>query len=360
MPSMIWLALVFLTLHLLADPVPKENPVIIVHDGQILKDGRNWKGIGINYFSGFNRLIENEGDLTSIQGLSVLAEHKIPFIRFACCGFWPRDWNLYRTNSAEYFRRMDIFIAAARKQNIGLIPSLFWYDATIPDLVGEPRNQWGNPKSKTIAFMRQYVRDVVGRYLHEKSIWAWEMGNEFNLDIDLPNAFEHRPATYSELGTPKSRSDQDDLTHDMMVVATREFAKAVRAIDSNRPITTGNSLPRPSAEHLRTQRNWTPDSRQELESNLVNTTPAPCDLVSIHVYPTERDRFGAKNVSYEEILAVCMRGSNAGEKPLFIGEFGASDSKDAGGQRAARKEILEMLAAIKANGVPLEPVINFV
>jgi hypothetical protein len=31
--------------------------------------------------------------------------------------------------------------------------SLFWYYACVPDLVGEPMDQWGNPESKVHAWM---------------------------------------------------------------------------------------------------------------------------------------------------------------------------------------------------------------
>jgi hypothetical protein len=231
-------------------PPPPGASIVVATDGVVLKDGRAWRGIGINYFSALNRLIEHGDDVSSFAGLAMLAKHKIPFIRFACCGFWPKDWNLYRNNKEEYFRRMDRFVGEARKRNIGLIPSLFWYNGCIPDVVGEPRNQWGNPKSKTIAFMRQYVNEVVGRYLHERTIWAWELGNEYSLGADLPNVAEHRPPVQLDLGTAASRSAEDDLTHDMVVTACAEFGRAVRALDSTRPITTGHSLPRRAAEHL--------------------------------------------------------------------------------------------------------------
>jgi hypothetical protein len=102
-----------------------EAAIAVAPNGAILKDGRAWRGIGINYFSAFNRLIVNGDDTSSFSGLEVLAKHKIPFIRFACCGFWPNDWHLYRSNKDEYFRWMDKLVAEARKRYIGLIPSLF-------------------------------------------------------------------------------------------------------------------------------------------------------------------------------------------------------------------------------------------
>ena len=333
--------------------------IVVAPNGAILKDGRAWRGIGINYFSAFNRLIVNGDDTSSFSGLEVLAKHKIPFIRFACCGFWPNDWNLYRSNKDEYFRRMDRFVAEARKRNIGLIPSLFWYDACISDVVGEPRNQWGNPRSKTIAFMRQYVNEVVGRYLHERAIWAWELGNEYSLGADLPNAAQHRPPVHLNLGTAAARSAEDDLTHEMVVTACAEFAKAVRALDSKRPITTGNSLPRPAAEHLRREKSWTHDSPDDFELNLLSVTPSPCNLISVHLYPFDKERFNAKDMPYAQTLQRCMRAARRGGKALFVGEFGAPDSQKDGGPETARKQLIEMIAAIESTGVPLAALWNF-
>jgi endo-1,4-beta-mannosidase len=344
----------------LVRPLASLEAVIVVGtNGAILKDGKACRGIGINYFSAFNRLIENGDDVSSFSGLAVLAEHKIPFIRFAGCGFWPNEWSLYRTNKAEYFRRMDRFVAEAHKRNIGLIPSLFWYDGCIPDVVGEPRNQWGNPKSKTIAFMRQYVSEVVGRYLHERTIWAWELGNEYNLGADLPNAAEHRPPVQLDLGTAVSRSAEDDLTQEMVVTACAEFARAVRAHDSTRPITTGHSLPRPAAEHLRHEKTWAQDSPEEFERNLLEVTPSPCDLISVHLYPFDKERFNAKDTPYAQTMRYCMEAARRGGKALFVGEFGAPDSQKDGGPEAARKNILEMIAALESTGVPLAALWNF-
>jgi hypothetical protein len=299
---------------------PGQDPpaIVVAPNGVILKDGRPWRGIGINYFSAFNRLIVNGDDVSSFSGLEVLAKHKIPFIRFACCGFWPNDWNLYRTNKSEYFRRMDRLVTEARNRNIGLIPSLFWYDACISDVVMEPRNQLGNPSSKTIAFMRQYVNEVVGRYLHERAIWAWELGNEYSLGADLPNAAEQRPPVHLALGTAAARSAKDDLTHEMVVTACAEFAKAVRALDSKRPITTGHSLPRASAEHLRREKSWTHDSPAEFELNLLSVTPWPCDLVSVHLYPFDKKRLNG-------VASASVRDGISAAAVVFAPDYGSED-----------------------------------
>ncbi len=78
----------------------------------------------------------------------------------------------------------------------------------MPDLVGEPMDQWGNPESKVHEWMREYVREVVTRYRYSPAIWAWEMGNEFGLQASLPNAASHRAPIWPDLETATSRSER--------------------------------------------------------------------------------------------------------------------------------------------------------
>jgi hypothetical protein len=337
-----------------ANTAAKIPPLTVGKGGAVLRDGKPYRGIGINYFSAFSRTLADPADTTYRQGFDELVKHGIPFIRFMAGGFWPRDWTRYQTDKEAYFRLMDAFVRAAEEKGIGLIPSLCWYNACIPDMVDEPRNQWGNPGSKTIAFMRQYVGQVVSRYANSPAIWAWELGNEYSLDADLPNAAEHRPWVHSDLGTRKERSADDDLTHDMVVTACREFGGEVRRHDALRPITTGHSLPRSAAHHLRTEKSWSADTKEQFAANLIDVTPDPLNLISVHVYPFDKKgRFGQDATSYAAILGLCMETAAKAGKPLFIGEFGASDGEKDGGPEAARKDNLEMIAAIESSGVPL-------
>ena len=334
---------------------PSKAPVLTVGEGGvILKDGKPYRGIGINYFSAFSRTLEDPEDTSYREGFDELVKRGIPFIRFMAGGFWPKDWQLYLDDKDAYFRLMDRFVKTAEEKGIGLIPSLFWWCACVPDIVGEPRSQWGDPESKTIAFMRQYTTEMVARYLNSPAIWAWEFGNEYSLAADLPNAAEHRPWVKPEWGTAASRSAADDITHDMIVTVSREFAKAVRAHDKQRPITAGHSLPRPAAHHMRTELSWTRDTKEQFAANLIDVNPDPLDLISVHVYPMdENERFGQEETSYEEILSLCLKTASKAGKGLFLGEFGASDTDKDGGPERARVECLDMLAAIENTGVQL-------
>ena len=333
---------------------PQAAPLTVGKDGAIVRDGKPYRGIGINYFSALTRTLANPEDTSYRQGFEELAKRGIPFVRFSACGFWPSNWTLYSEDKEKYFHLFDGVVKCAGEKSVGLIPSLFWHLPCVPDLVDESCNQWGNPNSKTIAFMRTYTAEVVQRYKDSPAIWAWELGNEYSLAADLPNAADHRPPVYPNLGTRAARSAADDMTHDMIVTVCRLFAEEVRKYDKQRPITTGHSLPRASAYHQRVEKSWTADSKDEFQANLVDVTPDPMDLISIHVYPMdEKERFNQEKTSYEELLTLCVQAAAKAGKALFVGEFGASDTEKEGGPETARKANMEMIAAIEKTRVPL-------
>lgn len=333
---------------------PAAPPITLGEKGVVLRGGKPYRAVGINYFSAFSRTLAKTGDTSYEAGLDELARRGIPFVRFMACPFWPKEYDLYKSDPDSYFRLMDGFVKAAEQRGIGLIFSLCWYDASIPDLVDEPRGAWGDPSSKTVAFMRKYVSEVVGRYANSPATWAWELGNEYSLGADLPNAAQCRPPVVPHLGSRAERGPGDDLTHDMIVTACREFGNAVGKLDTAHLITTGHSLPRPSAAHFRSDHTWTQDTREELVQNLMDVTPDPINLISVHVYPQDHEkRFNQPHTAYLEILQLCMRASEQSGKALFVGEFGAPDDEKNGGPEKARAEFTSLLSAIEESGVPL-------
>lgn len=323
--------------------------------GVILKDGQPIRALGANYMDAFSRCLENPEDTSYRAGFETLKAHDIPFVRLQFGGFYAVNWALYQSDPDKYFALMDGVVEAAEETGVGLIPSLFWWTAGVPDLVGEPVGQWGNPESKTQAFMRGYIQQVVGRYLNSPAIWAWEFGNEYSLAADLPNAADNRPPIVPTLGSPETRSAADDLTSELIRAATIAFAAEIRKIDPVRPITTGHSLPRPSAHHLYTEGSWGQDSVEELRENLAFMTPDPNDLVSIHVYPEPKGkRFGVEGVSYSQILEEAFKASRDAGKGLFVGEFGAPPDNEAPWTfETAMAEGMAMFKAIEESPVQL-------
>jgi hypothetical protein len=303
----------------------------------VIKAGKPYRGIGINYFDCFLRTLEKADDTSYDAGFATLAVKGIPFARFCATGYWPRDMKLYQTDRAEYFRRMDGVVKSAEKHGIGLVPSLFWNYACVPDLVGEPMDQWGNPHSKTHAWMREYVREVVTRYRDNPTIWAWELGNEFSLYASLPNAKDQRPKSHADLGTPATRSERDDITYAMLRVAFAEFGKAVREHDPKRLVVTGDSIPRLSAWHQEQKGQWTHDTPEQFSEMLTLANPDPISAISVHAYEDDDQR-----------LALIMEVSRKLNKPLFIGEFGMPGETPEYAEKLRR-----MLKAVVDHQVPI-------
>ncbi len=309
-------------------------------EGSALLDGKPYRGIGINYFDCFIRTLHQADDLSYDAGFATLEARRIPFVRFAACGFWPKDMTLYRENPAAYFKRLDAVVASAKRHRIGLIPSLFWSDSCVPDLVGESMDQWANPESRTQAFMRRYVQEVVVRYANEPAVWAWELGNEYSLGASLPNASDHRPPVHPALGTAASRTPKDDQTYDMVRVVFQAFATEVRKHDPHRLIVSGDSFPRLSAWHQQHEGSWTHDTPEQFAAMLEKMNPAPVNGISLHAYEDDDRRMPGA-------MAVARKTG----KPLFIGEVGSPGDTPEEAAKCRR-----LLQAIVDQGVPLAAV----
>lgn len=306
--------------------------------GELRLNGKAFRGIGVNYYDAFVRLLD-DGKLTDVEtGFRTLASNGIPFARFSACGYWPINWQLYQTNRQEYFSRMGAVVKLGERYGVGLIPSLFWHQPTVSDLVGEPVDQWGNAASKTHEFMRAYTKEVVTRFRDSPAIWAWEFGNEFNLPADLPNAAEHRAPVVPSVGTAASRSARDDLTHAHIRTALAEFARQVRRHDSRRLLISGNAFPRPSAWHQQHEGNWKPDTPEQWTEMLAADNPAPISSLSGRLYSTN---------DLAALPAAIALSRQLG-KPIFIGEFGVPDPVADKDQRQFRK----WLGVLESYGVP--------
>ena len=330
------------------------SPSLSISDENILlKDGKPFKGIGVNYFDPFIRAFTTPANTNYKQGFKELAKRKIPFARVPFCGFWASEMKSYFDNKEKYFKRLDDVVAAAEEAGVGIIPSMFWYYACFPDLVGESMDQWGNSESKTIAFMKKYTEEVVTRYKNSKAIWAWEFGNEYLLETStFP---EHRPWVLPQFSTPTNRTAADDITHAQVLIAYKEFAKTVRSIDKKRLLITGDSIPRPAAYNLQHNNSWKADNREEAALNLKEATPNHFDIISIHFYQENNElRFGMKEkLPEKEILKFYMNAAKKAGKILFVGEFGQTLETTQSDPKIHKQDFLRTVNAIVENNVPL-------
>jgi len=303
------------------------GPGLSTRDGRLYRNGRPYRGVGANYYDLFQRILRNPKDDSTLRGLEALGAAGIPFVRFNAGGFQARDWKLYLEDKAEFFRRMDLVVRTAERCNVGLIPSMFW-TFVLPDLVGEHRDQWGNADSKTIALMREVVRDFVTRYKDSPALWAWEFGNELNLALDLPNAQKFRK---------KGGTERDDLTSAHAAVMLREFARAVREHDAHRPVLAGNSHPRFCAWNNTHNHNWKEDTRRQMVDILLRDNAATDDI-SVHLYGEDANtkEMARWTDTHAGFLRVVRKTASDAGKVLWVGEFGTGLQSDQDEPRCRR------------------------
>lgn len=319
---------------------------LYVESGTLKHDGVPFKGYGVNYINPFHRCVQDPTDTSYKRGFSVLGEKNIPFVRMWAGGFHVSDWNMYFEDKEQYFAIFDDVMASAEENNVGVIFSMFWSWYVLPDVVGEHVSAWGDANSETSKFMETYIRELYDRYKNCPSFWGWELGNEYNLAAErntlaaksLLPVYQH-PTTLDSIH-PVSRDntlDRIDMTL-LRQIATNFYA-AVRKVDKNRMVTNGLSLRLdPSSS--------TPDYGQperEIDHEMV-------DVVSIHYYG-HTDNGATPSVLYAAVTDTASWG-----QPLFVGEFGVSESADLnevhdGGYASVEEAIADMVNDMVTHGV---------
>lgn len=280
--------------------------------GTLQLDRQPFSELGANYYDAFNRVLTNPTNTSYTAGFAGLKQKGVKYVRLDITGYWPKYFMLFWTNRAEYFARLDAVVASAESNGVGLIPSMIWNFWTLSDVAGEHVDQWAVANSQTRQKMREYVAAVVTRYANSRTIWAWELGNEWNLQFDLPNATEWLPPIQPTLGTPTTRDPVRDIfPTDIARPGMIDFANVIRGIDPVRPITTGHATPRPSAWNQYHYLTWTTDTDAQQQEIARYHTPDPFDMMSVHVYNDDYLRLPT-------FRAACLSKKIA----LFSGEFG--------------------------------------
>ena len=336
-------------------------PGLTILDGTLYKAGVPYKGIGVNYCDAFQRMVV-DSDFSTLDGIEVLGEQGIPFARFWACGFWPSDWDLYFSDKAEWFSRMDLLVATAEAANVGLIPSLFWRWQTVPELMGEYRDAWGDPASDTRQFMSNYVHEVVGRYKDSPAIWGWELCNEFNLFCDLPNWTNGLGTVIPHLGVvgPATEVNESNrMTYAIAESAFNAFSQEVRKLDTHRFITTGNSKPRKNSWNNRMNNSWTVDTYAQAKEAFSWMAPtSSIDMASFHVYPWsmmdgngDMEYAGASGMA--DILLRFREFCDDQNQAMFVGEYSSFYNGQGPPPEQERTEEVALLEAIVDSGADL-------
>jgi len=336
-----------------AAPAPSTPLGLYVEDGALMRNGAPFRAMGINYCSAWHDVLKDPETLEVAEGFRILKQdYGIPFVRLNGGPFAHTGWKLYVEDPEEYLRRFDVLVKHAEAQGIGLIPSLFWFVVTMPDLQDEPVSALGDPNSKCRAFMRQYIRDIVGRYKDSSAIWGWEVGNEWMLFADLPK-LAHLPP--KKIGSKEERTAADKLLRPMILDAYEDFYKTVREIDPARIIVTGDSIARPSAWHNRNEDRWAQDSKAQWTEVFLADTPDCYEVASFHLYAeAEKSYFKKKDLPMEDFVTEAVGISRSDNKVIWCGELGMP-----GTDKASREMFFRMMHAVEKNTIEISAIWNF-
>ena len=205
----------------------------------------------------------------------------------------------------------------------------------------------------------RYATEVVSRYRQRPSVLFWELGNELNLESNMPPQRCSSSSTPStrlgvqrqheplQSGSSKPRSRRCFGTA-ALVEYTRALVDSIRHADPIRPISSGFGIARPNAWHL--ERNpirahLEVDTREEWQ-RMVQWQHDAVDIVSIHVYGGKGGAcwFGSKagggNACYRQsnlsVLSATAEAAAAVGKLLYIGEYGGAPPNFTGPSLAAQ------------------------
>ena len=306
-------------------------------------------------------------NVTAAAAAAACGARGLTAVRFAATPYWPDDLRAWRDDPVVYWAAVDGAMAALAASCNYLVPSLFFNVFAVPDLTGAPLGSLAfgarGGASPAWAAMTAYAAQFVARYA-QLPIGAWELFNELNLLFDL-DASTMCTACAPARGTPAARTRADNVSTDDGVAVLAALAAVVRAADpSARPVSSGHSLPRPCAEHLRAsyyapERDWGNDTVPQFFGNLADVNAA-VDLASVHVYPgADNARWGETTADAPTILlwaqAAVANASAArvagGRAPLalYLGEFGALPAPGAS-PAAPRPFVDATLALLRATG----------
>ena len=331
-------------------------------NGVIMHEGKPIYTAGVNYIDAFTRTLQSSEDRSYEGGFEDLRSNEIRLARVALIPWWPYEFKLYFEDKAEFYRRLDAFVQSAEKNKIGLIFSFYFKSSAVPDMMQEPQNAYGDPKSRTIDFVRTFTKEVVERYRNSPAIWGWEFGNEMDLFVDLPEGnrggdsvgpiFDKK--NKNSWWCPAVRTEKDSLKTADMLHAMKVFAESVRALDSSRILLTGNARPREGAWHINHQGKWGKDSPEQYLEMLMLWNPEPY-LITQHIYRQD------EGVTFFDQVRADFRYAQKNKRGYYLGEWGwglqikdrLDEPENAEKTARMKLEVEEFLRVIEEEGMQI-------
>lgn len=283
------------------------------------------------------------------------------FFRVAITGTHPvtrgraGDLDLWLKDPQSYWALVDQMMADLTRRNQKIVPVFVWSTAQIPNMVNETVVDFlRSDKSRSWELLEKYVREFVTRYREKDVILFYELTNE------LTNSADVNVEASCDNGARKliCGAAENHTTADVIAFSGR-LAKLIKSLDGSRMISSGFAVPRPSAYNLRLhpawsgeRASWKEDTVAQME-NYLRDTHRHVDIISVHLYPNEKNRrFGIKQDEEYKLLAIIKAAADRIGKPLFVGEFGDFDTARAGTDSFTSRMLDELVGLKVAYAAP--------
>ena len=349
---------------------PSHLGLHVADGGEIRLAGKRFCGFGVNYFGAFAHYWYADYDNTPfVEAFTKLKEYGVDFVRMPFGGYWTDYYEAFAQDPDAVLRYLDRVVEEAEKAHIGIIVSLFWHDTALPLYLGEHRSSMGDPESKTVKFALDYTAAIVSRYADSPAVWAWEIGNEYNLSADLCDTADWNWLS----GYPgEEPSGFDYYSSDEMIMFYTLIGSKIREYDGWRMIETGNGEMRPfakaSAERSRKMIknkhswtvDWTTNTRSEFDEMNARMTPDPLDTLCFHLQHGTGDGSGkyvetmspwGKRVTQREYFTAYKEAADACGKACIFGEMG--DYMDMNNAPDLEEHFRALIDDIRASGIQI-------
>ena len=324
-----------------------------------------YRNVGVNIPDLFERFLNGD----EAGATRALADARAAGVHFARCWgttWGPENFRVFETDRARWFAAFDRMLEAADNADIAVVPSLLFNARMLPEYVGRAGGkpdtlaQFLTPGTRSNSLALAYVTAMATRYRDDARVLFWEIGNEVNLEADLSTQVN-------------GRAPGDVVTSDQVRAFLIQIATRLHSLDKRHYVTSGNADMRPASWHLRAAMlagragghpldfapDWTQDTFAQYQEILGVLNPTPCDIISVHQYPTSADTAQQNNgvawLVEDSLHALRLPWTQYAcdslRKPLFVGEFGQPAFRD--GKEQAAPWLMDFLTRAQTSEAPL-------
>jgi len=280
----------------------------------------------------------------------LLTDHGVRVVRFAPFGHTPHTYRAaFIENQSAFLDAFDQLVASAERHGVLLAPSLFFSQAQIPAVFGEPANAFADRASRSSEEFARVIATIVPRYRSSAAIGYWEFGNECDAQIDLSPPVLR---TDVDMGTPGNWTNQDVVPAHYCHEVTARFQALARHFDHTpvrpgagpRALASGNEGWRFASSRMQ---DWEGFVAERIHDDQTET-------LTIHPYESV-GWFDARFCGLLPYLSFLREAARKHGRPLIVGEFSPSAVAD---DAQFDKVFASLLAQIAAARIQLALVWN--